>query len=768
MVHPDIHFPSTPAKESPLNPKSVRKTKNSQYALFREFSSILDRSGHGLAIDTTHNLDWWASKIPSFPHPVILVHSLQTGLLSPRQYTVERLKKGITEDLNHVKELAENVPVAVTWDGSINACARTEPGTHDCTLNGQLWHAADREPEKHENEETLNDYVENLANTILTELDKAGVVAWFFRTAKLQPPDYPGRSGLDEKPLRLIKRRRPEKTVSGNDFIEMCNHGMLSRMSSSTAKRKHKIAPVALALGAVGAAGAGALGCWFWDDFKKFGDNAINWFHGPQEMSVADVKSSTSHISEASDTKSQSSLPLSPISSPDSPGSPPDESSRSLILASSHEKEHPQPHSTNLDHSLHSVWQEPPSVPAVDLNLPLSEGPPPFENINERPSQAPQAGSNGIVHIDIAPEERPSGGPIDYPFGGYPTTQYTGYEELAKGTIDHAKLRPVPEMIEHWETPPPASEPSERVVDVSERGSVAVSVARWETPQGSRLVTPAESRRHSGSEFRLSQGMSAKDAEAIRRLSDIQKDLKSKGIPEEEWTPAIAVPRPRRPNSGDLASRRHGKVISMEDKGLLDQMLLEGMREEAKSESAREMGTGIQPVSGGRKYSKSNAEISIDHDVKPAMDVALKKAPTVRALYKSSNSKEPDRLGRQRLLDPELLTHPQQEHYTRPHAGTGESSLSVTMSLAKVRKETDEERRPKSEPHPSPQTGHHVVIADGKTRPMTVHAPRIEDLDPNHPRNVKKMKSKSMEKTLDEYKPHPAPESTIPSLPANQ
>jgi hypothetical protein len=88
------------------------------------------------------------------------------------------------------------------------------------------------------------------------------------------------------------------------------------------------------------------------------------------------------------------------------------------------------------------------------------------------------------------------------------------------------------------------------------------------------------------------------------------------------------------------------------------------------------------------------------------------------------------------------------------------------MSLAKLRKETDNQRRPKSEPHPSPQTGHRVIVG-GKTRPMTVHAPRIEDLDPNHPKNLKKMQSKSEKKKI-EYKPHPAPECMSPSLPANR
>jgi hypothetical protein len=610
--------------------------------LYRELSSILDRSGHILAIDTTHNLDWWASKIPSFSHPVFLVHSLQTGLLSPHQYTVERLKKGIREDLNHVKELAENVPVAVTWDASINTCARTEHGTHDCTLNGQLWHAADREPEQKENEETLNDYIEDFGSTILMELDKAGVAAWFFRTAKLQPLDYPGRSDLDEQPLKLIKRRRPEQAVSGNDFIAMYNHGMLSKTSPTPTKRKHKIAPVALALGTVGTVGAGALGWLFWDDIKKFGGDAINWFHGPKETPVEEIKSPLLRISAASDSRSQSSVPLSPVLSPDRPTSPSVESSRSLILGSTHEIEHPLLPKPDIDHSLHSVWQDQPPIPAVDLNFPLPEIRPSVGNDGQRAPAFPAEGSVA-ESMAIPPEESPYGGPIGDPFEGYPASEV---ERPTQGSIDHTELRPVNEMIQHWETPPPASEPSAERVEISDRGSVSVSVARWETPQGSRIMTPASSRRHSGSEFQLSKGMSAKDAEKIRRLSDIQRDLQANGIPEQEWTPGIAVPRPRRPNSGvDVGNKRHGKVLSGVEQGLLDQMLLESMREEAKAESSHEIGpegpTG-QPISGKGKpagYSKSDAGIEVEHDVKPAPDAAIEKAPSVPRFYKSSNSR---------------------------------------------------------------------------------------------------------------------------------
>ena len=551
--------------------------------------------------------------------------------MSPRQYTVERLKKGIIEDLNRVKELAENVPVAITWDASINACARTETGTQDCTLNGQLWHAMDREPEQHENEETLNDHIEGLATTILTELDKAGVTAWFFRTAKLQPLDYPGQSDLDDEPLKLIKRRQPEKAVSGNDFIEMYNHGMLAKIPSGPAKGKHKIPTTVLALGAAGAAGAGALGWWFWDDFKRIGGDAVEWFHGSQEKSLPDAKPPVGQISGPPDSRSRA---LSPAGLP---GSPPAESSHSLIRVSPHDGLRSQPPFGGLDDSLHSVWQDQPAIPTIDINLPLPKVPAPVVNVNQRSRGAPQ------IDKSMAAEAHLYGGPVGHPFDGYPSSP----KRPAQGSVDRTKLRPVDEMIEHWETPPPSSErePSERV-EISDRGSVAASILKWETPRGSRIVTPADSRRQSGSEFQLSRGMSAKDAEAIRRLSDIQQDLKAKGVPEEDWTPAIAVPRPRRPDSsGDLGDKRHGKVISVEEKGLLDQMLLEGMRDEAKAESARESSSvdpSVQRIHVGGKavgYSKSDAGVSIQHDVKPDIDAALEKAPSVRSFYNFPNLK---------------------------------------------------------------------------------------------------------------------------------
>jgi hypothetical protein len=75
-----------------------------------------------------------------------------------------------------------------------------------------------------------------------------------------------------------------------------------------------------------------------------------------------------------------------------------------------------------------------------------------------------------------------------------------------------------------------------------------------------------------------------------------------------------------------------------------------------------------------------------------------------------------------------------------------------------VRKDTDIERRASPEAHVSPLNiakGHHIIGGE-HARPMEVHAPRNRDMDPNHPQNLKKMKTRS-----DEYIPYPPPEGIL-------
>ena len=129
-----------------------------------------------------------------------------------------------------------------------------------------------------------------------------------------------------------------------------------------------------------------------------------------------------------------------------------------------------------------------------------------------------------------------------------------------------------------------------------------------------------------------------------------------------------------------------------------------------------------------------------------------------RILSNSQPSKAPNtQAPPNKAIDPEPLTHPKQEQYTRPHAGSGGGTLELTPSLVKLREETNKKRRDEKYGQPetikrSPPPGHHIIGGE-KARPMTVHAPRHKDMDPNHPQNLQKMKPKT-----DEYKPYPPPE----------
>jgi len=95
----------------------------------------------------------------------------------------------------------------------------------------------------------------------------------------------------------------------------------------------------------------------------------------------------------------------------------------------------------------------------------------------------------------------------------------------------------------------------------------------------------------------------------------------------------------------------------------------------------------------------------------------------------------------------ESLTSIQEERYTRAHAGTGAGTPIITPTLAKQR--IGQSNLPRA----TPQDRDHHVIGGPKARPMTVHAPRHKDMDPNHPKNLKKAKLK-----IDEYIPYPPPE----------
>lgn len=99
---------------------------------------------------------------------------------------------------------------------------------------------------------------------------------------------------------------------------------------------------------------------------------------------------------------------------------------------------------------------------------------------------------------------------------------------------------------------------------------------------------------------------------------------------------------------------------------------------------------------------------------------------------------------------PEPLTHVEQELYTRHHAGTGLGSPDITSSVAKLRQDTDLARR---------QAITRKLLGGRRSKKegvsMSVQPPRHEDMDPNSPENLRKMKPKSEE---GEYIPFAPPD----------
>src|SRR5579859_5655723 len=248
-------------------------TRHSQLALFKDLSSSLAKYAHMLAIDTTNsNLEWWAREAPSFKYPVALVHSLETGTTNSRQESVPVLLDQIRDDLEIIKEISDEVPVAVTWDASINACSAGASSHHDCSLDGQLSYATGRKARGDEKE--LNDITEGFAKDILSEMEKVKVPAWFFRTAKLQT--------ISRRTSPFAKRRVQEGVISGNNFLSLYEHGMITDQQLSKEKKKGiPIAPIVWGLGAVGAAAAGAAAWHYRDDMKKAADDLMQSLQPP-------------------------------------------------------------------------------------------------------------------------------------------------------------------------------------------------------------------------------------------------------------------------------------------------------------------------------------------------------------------------------------------------------------------------------------------------------------------------------------------------------
>lgn len=497
-----------------------------------EFASILNRNGHLLAIDTTHDLGWWVFMETLFSDPLVLVHSLPTGITSPRQQSISRLWRQIKEDVKYLKRMSRNVPIAVTWDASINACIRSD-GSHDCSLEQQLYHARDREPGKSDDEVTLNDLTQDLANDILRELDKADIAAWFFRTAKIQRTGYPNRQTEEAK--SLVKRREQEVIVSGNDFLAMYKYGIFSKTSLSLSARKRPglLAPVALGLGA---ASAGALGWWCRDDIKQALADIIPT--SEQKKSVLTIL----HI-----RKTQPWVDVKPA----------------IIIPLSHKDPSQREESGLLGPaSSDSIG----SASPVDGKFSISE----YLHINlEHGSTSSHPGAN-IHNQPTAPLQQHSGS-LNIPIR--PGTA----SDPAWGITDRSNQQPVNDIIEFFETPSvPRALTDDGPLDLNNHGSVRASVEMFESPRISEMNSPIGKSPQNSMylESGLSESYDREDVPYFRPLSEIEKDFEKKIIREQEWTRDIPVPRQVKPVSGPQdPATRHGKVLSVEEKELLAGMI---------------------------------------------------------------------------------------------------------------------------------------------------------------------------------------------------
>jgi len=587
LVHPDITFPSTPSTSDPLDPVTISKTENSQYSLFKELSSTLARRGHVLAVDTTHNLHWWAEMAPTFPDPVILVHSLTTGITSSHQKSISRLVKGIKQDLSYLENLTKNVPIAVTWDASLNACLNTGGATQDCIYREQLLAATDGDFDTHRPADVvLNEFTEQLGMDILDEIRKVDIGAWFFRTAKIQKSDNHRRD--------LVKRRVKDQ-VSGNDFLSMYKHGMFNRksLSPNEEKKKKKLVPIALGLGAAGAGGlAGTLGYMYWDDIKSTADNLKQQLHvlnneklkpaieGAKARLSPHLEGSKSRLSPHFEKAKARFLPGHKNKAPEY------SSTGSQAGGPFREKsgfEYPKPKLSSFRSDEAATGS---SLPPSDVE---GNPPPPVQKDSAASLTGyRQTQGNHERHWDL-----PALSVIEEGSESEPISQIGEYETDYKpmdidsrvnrgpwGYVDRSKTPSVDVLVDRFQSSSSSrrNSPSSAPVEISNQGSVAASVQRLEG-SSSGLNYHAESPESShrtplSSEFGLSKGLTEKERKQLRPLDEIQRDLTDFGIPESEWAQPLNIRPPmRQAQDEDSRAKRFGKVFSAEEQKQLEEML---------------------------------------------------------------------------------------------------------------------------------------------------------------------------------------------------
>lgn len=802
---------------------------------------------------------------PTFPHRVILVSSLKTGLIAPNQRTVSRLLAGIKADMEYVKEVSRTTPVALTWDASINKCILRNASLQDCSLDGQLWAASGGDLKDDDWESAkLNDFTEDFALDLLKQIDSSGIVAWFFRTAKIQDPAVKG-SGHEVWGTSL-RRRSIEPIISGNDFLSMYDYGMLPKNLVPPEKKKDisdYYLPFSFTMLGTGAV-LGTISAW--DKIKdkvpfiqKIEDavkttvggavDSVKNFFGPKEPSR--------HVQF--DEKVAIIPPDDDVAPPQEILTPPQKDSEELpataplnppvvppvvvpeIVRDYYSYGPNSPDSLSVDlpdserSSLHDgpkmitytdappppppplpPVQQPPSVPAPLITKPQPQPPLPPSS-DDKPSKhdaslpisitkepipvAPIKNSPPVVEhpkaippFDTISEEASSEAfstddweMIDYleALDMYPLAEGNGrsakdiigdWIRPSWSNVDKSKLPPVHDTIEHFEAEPEPPHVVQKVVDsipekhLAKPGSVAESIARLESLASSAVGSERTSNRNSrqssnrnswyssNSEFGLSKGVAP--GEETRRLSDIEKEMKEKGVPEEEWArPLVPRPRPKTQSMAENETKRYGKVISKEEREELRQMFRDSWDEvtrkklDISSLMAPSPELPKSPTSE-KENGKPQTEEQQTEEVHDEKDddkspVSKPEDTGLETLRKAAEGPETDRIHSDTSFNHDGLTHLEQDRYARPHAGSGEGSPHLSPSLTKLRKETEKERTENT-----PQAGHHVIGGEN-ARPMEIHAPRHKDMDPNHPKNLKKMKPKEKE-----YVPYPPPEGS--------
>ena len=579
MVHPDIKFSSTPSNLSPLDPKAILNTEKNQYNHYKELSSIFARKGHLLAIDTIHNLDYWADKATNFQDPVILVHSLSTGILSTHQKSASRILTSVKDDLAYIHKISQDLPVAVTWDASLNSCLNARSATSDCTSREQLLTAMD-EHVNHDKaaDATLNKVTQQFGKDILNELKKSDIGAWFFRTVKIQSPKTVAH--------RNLVKRRVNPAVSGNDFLSMYRNGMFDRKDLVTTKQKGKtpIVPIALGIGALGA--GGAAGTWGYlhnDEVRKNVDNVAQHLKSLHEdkvkPAVAEAKERLApHIEKA---KAQLSPHIEKAKSLLNSVSNTDPQEK-LLLPAAHEKtlseedhlEEPADRVTPLpSEALVRSMFTPPSDEDLRLPpMPLVESTDPIVDISQAPEIPEQPNFDILPTVDESPESEPISPAGEYETDYVPQKVDTAFNRNSWGSVSREKLRPVESLIEHYNTPSSgqSSAPSAKVGIGSLPVSVADQIRKLESWQSS----PSQSPQHpSLSRYASPKVLTGTVKKNELPVSEIQKEVAARRIAEIELTgPPNVQKRPLKPTTEQDATKRHGKVFTESYLHLLDSL----------------------------------------------------------------------------------------------------------------------------------------------------------------------------------------------------